>query len=338
MPLGKAMRRRDFIKVVAGSAAAAWPFAARAEQVYRVGLFFSSTPIAEMAGSDPITPVGRAFVHGLHDLGYIEGRNLILERRSAEGKFERIPEIAAELVGRKPDAIATGGGNFLAQALERVSESVPIVMPDSDDPVAAGLVASLARPGGNITGFTGYTGPEFEAKRLELLKDALPGSSRIAYLAMKDIWQGPAGQEVRVAAGMLGVTLIYAEHIADNYAEAFALMVKDRPDALLVSRHGANFANRQLIADFAVKQRIPGMYPYRDSVTAGGLMSYGVSATDLFRRAAGLVGRILKGAKPAEIPIERPTKLEFVINLKIAKALGVTVSPTVVARADEVIE
>ena len=330
------MRRREFITLLGG--AAAWPLAARAQQVYRVGLFFSSTPVAEMIGPDPITPVARAFVHGLRDLGYIEGRNLILERRSAEGKSERIPEIAAELVGRAPDVIATGGGNFLAQALQRLSKSVPIVMPDSDDPVAAGLVASLARPGGNVTGFMGYTGPEFEEKRLELLKHALPGASRVAYLAMKDVWQGPAGQQVQAAARMLGVAVIYAEHTADNYASAFASMIQERPDALLVSRHGANFANRQLIADFAVKQRLPGMYPYRESVIAGGLMSYGVSATDLFRRAAGLVGKILKGAKPADIPVERPTKLEFVINLKIANTQGFTISPIALATADEVIE
>jgi putative ABC transport system substrate-binding protein len=211
-------------------------------------------------------------------------------------------------------------------------------MPDSDDPVEAGLVASLARPGGNITGFMGNTGPEFEAKRLELLKEGFPGASRVAYLATKEVWQGPAGQHVQAAARMLRVTLMYAEHTPDNYADAFALMIQDRPDALLVSRHGANFVNRQLIADFAVKQRIPGMYPYRDSVIAGGLMSYGVNVVELFRRAAGLVDKIVKGTKPGDIPIERPTKIELVINLKIANAQGLTISPTLLARADEVIE
>jgi putative tryptophan/tyrosine transport system substrate-binding protein len=199
-------------------------------------------------------------------------------------------------------------------------------------------VASLARPGGNITGFTGNTGPEFEAKRLELLKEGFPGATRVAYLATKDVWQSPAGEQVQTAAQMLGVTLIYAEHSPDNYADAFALMIQDRPDALLVSRFGPNYTNRQLIADFADKQRMPGMYPYRDSVTAGGLMSYGVSTTELFRRAAGVVDKILKGAKPADIPIEQPTKLELVINLKIAHAQGLAISPTLLARADEVIE
>jgi putative ABC transport system substrate-binding protein len=331
------VKRREFFALL--GTAATWALAARAQQaskVYRVGWLFSATPFAEMAGPDPITPIGRALVHGLRDLGYVEGRNLILERRTADGKFQRIPEIAAELVGLNPDVIVTGGGNFLALALQRLTKFVPIVMPDSDDPVEAGLVASLARPGGNITGFMGNTGPEFEAKRLELLKEGFPGATRVAYLATKDVWQSAAGEHA--AAQMLRVTLIYAENTPDNYADAFALMSQDRPDALLVSRYGPNYTNRQLIADFAVKQRMPGMYPYRDSVIAGGLMSYGASATELFRRAAGVVDKILKGAKPPDIPIERPTKFELVINLKIANAQGRTISPTLLARADEVIE
>jgi putative tryptophan/tyrosine transport system substrate-binding protein len=282
--------------------------------------------IAEMAGPDPISPVGRALVHGLRDLGYVEGRNLILARRTADGRFERIPEIAAELVNLNPDAIVTGGGNFLALGLQRLTKSVPIVMPDSDDPVEAGLVASLARPGGNITGLTGNTGPEFEAKRLELLKEAFPEATRIAYLATKNVWQSPAGLQVREGARMLRITIMHAEHTPSDYADAFALMIQDRPDALLVSRFGPNFANRQIIVDFANKQRIAAMYPYRGSVVVGGLMSYGVSETELFHRAAGLVDKILKGANPAEIPIERPAKMELVINLKMANAQGLTIS------------
>jgi putative tryptophan/tyrosine transport system substrate-binding protein len=164
------MRRRDFIKIVVGSVAA-WPLVIRAQQpgrVFRVGWFFSSTPLDQMAGRDPIIPVGRVFVHGLRSLGYVEGQNLVLERRSAEGKFERIPEIAAELVSRNPDVIITGNGNRLAQELQRVTKSVPIVVPDSDDPVGAGLVESLARPGTNVTGFSADAGPGIESKRLEL--------------------------------------------------------------------------------------------------------------------------------------------------------------------------
>jgi putative ABC transport system substrate-binding protein len=334
------MKRREVIALLGGTAVA-WPLGARAQQtnkVYRVGWFFSSTPPAEMAGPDPIIPVGRAFVHGLRALGYVEGQNLVLERRSAEGKFERIDEIAVELVGKNPDVIVTGGGNVLARALQRVTKSVPIVMSNSDDPVGAGLVASLARPGGNITGLTGNTGPEFESKRLELLKEAVPDAIRVAFLGTKEVWEGREGQEVQAAARMLGVTLVHAKHAPDRYADAFALMTRDRPNALFVARHPANYVNRQLIADFAVEQRLPGIYPYRDSVMAGGLMSYGVSSIDLFRRAAGLVDKILKGAKRADIPVERPTKLELVISLKTAKVLGLQIPDKLLARADEVIE
>jgi putative ABC transport system substrate-binding protein len=172
------MRRRDFIILLSG--AATWPLAARAQQpgrVFRVGWFFSSTPLEQMAGPDPIIPVGKALVQALRALGYVEGHNLVLERRSAEGKFERIPEIAAELVSRNPDVIITGSGNKLAQELQRVTKSVPIVMPDSDDPVGAGLVESLGRPGTNVTGFSADAGPGIEAKRLQLLKEAVPNAT-----------------------------------------------------------------------------------------------------------------------------------------------------------------
>ncbi len=330
------MRRRDFITLV-GGATIAWPLAARAQQagkVYRVGWFFSSTPLDQMAGPDPILPLGRTIVHGLRDLGYVEGQNLILERRSAEGEFERIDEIATELVGRKP---LTGAGNMLALALQRVTKTIPIVMPDSNDPVGAGLVESLARPGGNTTGFTGDTGPGFESKRLELLKEVLPGAVRVAFLGTLDVWKGPAGQEVRAAAQMLGVTLIHAENTPKSYDDAIALMIRDRPEAMFVARQAA-YVNAQLIADFAIKQRLPGIYPYKVNTLVGGLMSYGVKETDLYGRAVGIVDKILKGARPADIPIEQPTKFELVINLKTAKALGLDVPLHLLQLADEVIE
>jgi len=291
-----------------------------------------------MGGSDPVDPVSKALVHGLRDLGYIEGENLVLERRSAEGKFERIGELAAQLVNLNPDVIITGGGDFMAQALQRLTKTVPIVSPYGDDPVGAGLVASLARPGGNVTGFVAYTGPDFETKRLQLLKEAVPNAVRVAFLGMKDIWEGPVGQQVRNVAQTLNLKLIHVEHSPDSYAGAFALMARDRPDALFVAFHPVNYANRQLIADFAREQRIPSMFPYREGAMAGGLMSYAVSATDLYRRTAGLVDKILKGAKPADIPVERPTRFEFVINLKTAKVLGLALPDKILALADEAIE
>jgi putative tryptophan/tyrosine transport system substrate-binding protein len=333
------IKRRQFILLLGG--AAAWPFASRAQQtnkVYRVGWLFSAVPLKDMSGSDPVDPVSNAFVHGLRDLGYIEGQNLILERRSAEGKLERIDGFAAELVGLNPDVIITGGGDFMAQALRRVTKTVPIISPYGDDPVGAGLVASLALPGGNVTGFLAYTGPEFETKRLQLLKEALPNATSIAYLAMKQVWESPTGKQAEDAARMLGLRLIHVEHAPDSYSGAFALIVRDRPDALLVAYHPVNYANRQLIVEFAAMQRIPAMYPYREAVMSGGLMSYSVSTTDLFRRAAGLVDKILKGTKPADIPVERPTKLEFWINLRTAKVLGLEIPEKLVALADNLVE
>jgi putative tryptophan/tyrosine transport system substrate-binding protein len=332
--------RRELITLL-GGAALAWPLAARGQQapkVHRVGVFMSSVPVTEMMGSDPIDPVNRALMHRLRELGYIEGQNLVLERWSAEGNFGRIDEIATKLVGRKPDVIVTGSGDFLAQALQRVTKSVPVVFPNGTDPIGAGIIASLARPGGNITGLLALTGPEFETKRLQLLKEAAPKTNRVAFLGLKEIWEGPVGQEVQAAARTLGITLSHVGYVPGKITDAFAVMTEDRPDALFVTFHPQNYANRQLIADFALEHRIPGMYPYQESVLAGGLMSYTFRTTDLYRRAAELVDKILNGGKPADIPVERPTKLEFVINLKTAKLLGLEIPDKVLALADSVIE
>jgi putative ABC transport system substrate-binding protein len=333
------MRRREFIGLV-GGAAVVWPFAVRAQQVgkvYRVGLIITTSPVSEMAGPDPSHPSTRAFVHALRDLGHVEGRNLVLERRSAEGKFERFGEIVAELVGHRTDVIATVGVE-MAKAAKRVTTTVPIVMAGTIDPVSAGIVTSLARPGGNITGLTINPGPEFEAKRMQQLKEVVPEASRVAYLGVADDWDSDEGKAVRAAVRTMGIALVHARHTPVDYAEAFALITRERPHALFVARNPANFANRQLIVDFAIEHQMPGMYPYRELAEAGGLMSYGASVPDLFRRAAGYVDKILKGAKPADLPVEQPTKFELVINLKTAKALGLNISPTLLARADEVIE
>ena len=330
--------RRTFVTIV--GAAATWPLAARAQpagKVHRVGLLFATIPVADLAGPDPIDPIARAFVHGMRELGYVEDRNLVLEWRSAGGRWERFDAILTELVARKVDAIVTIG-NDMTLAAKRVTTTVPIVMAGSTDPVEAGIVASLARPGGNVTGQTFNTGPEFEAKRLQLLKEALPEAIRIAFLVMKAEWEGLQGTSVRAAAKKLGVTLILAEHTPMDYAAAFAQIIREKPHALFVARHGANYTNRQLIADFAVEQRLPGMYPYREIVEAGGLMSLGLSLPDLWRRATGYVDKILKGAKPADLAVQQPTKFELVINGKAAKALGLAIPPLVLAQADEVIE
>jgi putative tryptophan/tyrosine transport system substrate-binding protein len=333
------MRRREFITVLAG--ATAWPLAARAKdatKIYRVGWFYSSLPLSQMFGFDPPDAVSSAFVSGLRDLRYIEGENLVLERRSAEGHFERIDEIATELVGRKPDVILTGSGDFLAQAILRVTRSVPIVVPTMFDPEKDGLVANLAHPGGNVTGFLEYTGPEFDTKRLQLLKQAVPKARRVDFLGLKDVWAGSAAQAVRDAATVLGVTLNFVEHTPTDFGNAFAVITGDRPDAIFVAYHPSIYVKRQLIADFALEQRIPAIFPYREAVMVGGLMSYSANASDQFRRAAGVIDKILKGTKPADIPVERPVRLELVINLKTAKAMGFIFPPDLLALANEVVE
>jgi putative tryptophan/tyrosine transport system substrate-binding protein len=260
------MRRREFITLVGG--AATWPLAARAQQatkIYRVRWLFSAVPLKDMSGPNPLDPVSNAFVNGLRALGYVEGQNLGLERRSAEGKLDRIDGLAAELVALNPDVLITGGGDFMAQALQRLTKTVRIIAPYGDDPIGAGLAASLAHPGGNVTGFVAYTGPEFETKRLQLLKEAVPNASRIAFLGMKQVWDSPAGRAVQDAARMIGLELIHVEHAPDSYVQAFARLTRDRPDALFVAYHPVNYANRELIAQFAAEQRIPGMYPYREA-------------------------------------------------------------------------
>lgn len=325
------------VALVLGLLAAPLPVdAQQAGRVYRLGLIFTTAPASEMAGAEPAHPLVKTFLHELRALGYAEGQNLVFERRSAEGKFERFGDIVAELVHLKADVIVTVG-NDIAREAKRVTSTVPIVMASSSSPVEAGLVASLARPGGNITGLTRDAGPELQGKRLELLKDALPKISRVAFLGMRADWESAQGKSVEAAARALGITLIHAEHTPNQYADAFALIERERPHALFVAQSSMTYANRHRIADFAVTSRLPGSYPFRELVEAGGLMSYGVSAPDMFRRAAIYVDKILKGAKPGDLPVEQPTKFELIINLKTAKALGLTIPQSVLIRVDEVI-
>ena len=337
------MKRRTFLGTLAGGLLAA-PLAVDAQQagkVYRVGFIAFGSPVSEMAGPEPLNPSFRAFVQGLRALGYVEGQNLILERRSAEGRYERFGDIVAELVRLKADVIVTVG-DVMARAAKAVTTTVPIVMATSGDPVGWGLVQSLARPGGNITGLTGWVGPEIDAKRLGLLRAMLPGVSRVAYLALTskefNEWESPYGKSVRTAAQALGVTLLLAEFSPRQYTDAFARISRARAEALFVSWTPAAYADRALIVDFATRARLPSAFLFRESVELGGLMSYGVSVIDNHRRAAGYVDKILKGAKPADLPVEQPTKFELVINLKTAKALSLTIPPSLLQRADEVIQ
>jgi putative ABC transport system substrate-binding protein len=307
-------------------------------KVYRVGLVSAATPLAETVGAEPINASARAFVHGLRALGYVEGRNLILERRSAESRFERFGEIVAELVRLKADVIVTAN-TPAARAAKAVTKTVPIVMANGFDPVVQGVVESLARPGGNVTGLTLEIGPGIEAKRLQLLKAMLPAVSRVGYLSSKESgdWEARNGASVGAAAQSLGLTLHRVEHLPGQYQEAFAQIERVAAEAVFVASSATAYAEGRLIVGFANRSRLPATFAFRESVEAGGLMSYGVNVADNFRRAAYYVDRILKGARPADLPIEQPTRLELLINLRTAKEFGVTVPPSLLLRADEVI-
>jgi ABC-type uncharacterized transport system substrate-binding protein len=285
--------------------------------------------------------VGRAeaFRQGLRELGYIEGKNIVIEFRYTQGKIDRYPELAAELVRLKSDVIVTGGST-LTRAVKEATSTIPIVMANDSDPVSNGFIASLARPGGNITGLSTLA-PEISGKQLELLKEIVPKLSRVAVLGTStQLGNAQRLKEVELAAGAFGVKLRYLDVLSSkDLATAFLAARTERADAVLMIVPGRVAASqRKQIADLAVKARLPTTYPESGDVEAGGLMSYGVSITDLDRRAASYVDKILKGAKPADLPVEQPTKFELVINLKTAKQIGLTVPPSVLARADRVIK
>jgi ABC-type uncharacterized transport system substrate-binding protein len=285
--------------------------------------------------------VREAFLQGLRDLGYVEGRNVVIEYRDAEGRSERLPALAAELVALKVDVILAGG-TPQALAAKQATKTIPIVVASATAPVTDGLVTSLAQPGGNVTGLS-FLAPELVGKRLELLKQAVPGVGQIAVL-----WHpGGAGErtqkdmlkETEVAARALGLRLQFLEARGPaDFDRAFSEMTRARSDALTVLGSPMFFNERRRLVDLAAKNRLPAVYGFREVVNAGGLMSYGPNNDDLFRRAATYVDKILKGAKPGDLAVEQPTKFELVINLRTAKALGLTIPQSVLLRADQIIQ
>ena len=280
-----------------------------------------------------------SFRQGLRELGYVEGKNIVIDWRSADGKLDRLPALAAELVRRKVDIIVTSGG-AATRAAKEASRTIPIVMTNDSDPVSDGIVTSLARPGGNITGLSTLA-PELNGKRLEMLREVVPKLSRVAVLRLRTSNTSGDGQvrDLELAANAFGVKLQYLDVFeSKDVATAFRAASKGRADGVLVLAGGIFGAQRSQIADLAVKNRLPVIYGEDRPVEAGGLMSYGVSQFDLHRRAATYVDKILKGAKPADLPVEQPTKFEFIINLKAAKQIGLTIPPNVLARADRVIK
>jgi putative ABC transport system substrate-binding protein len=311
------------------------PLRSHAQQpsrVPRIGLLLPGT-------AAPTAHLWEAFRQGLRERGYAEGQNIILERRYGEAKAERIAELAADLVRLKVDVIVTATTSAV-QAVQKATRTIPIVMASSADPVGAKLVASLARPGGNITGFTAVS-PELNGKRLELLKETVPGLSRVAVLWTPDL-PGAAldFQETEIAARTLRLQIQSLEvRSPQEFDGAFAAMKRERANAvMLFPENPLLFIHRRPIVDLAAKHRLPMITGWREFPEVGALMSYGPDVADLFRKAATLVDKILKGAKPADLPVEQPTRFELVINLKTANALGLTIPPSFLIRADKVIE
>ena len=296
--------------------------------------------IGILSGSSPSTSSARreAFRQGLRELGYAEGKNIVIEWRSAEGKLDRLPAFAAELVHLKVDVIVTAGQSSTRPANE-ATRTIPIVMAQNPDPVGAGFIASLARPGGNITGLSSLT-PEISGKRLELLKETVPRLSRVVVLGTSTTpSNAQALRETELAAGALTVKLQYLDVRGSKDIEtAFRAASKERAEAVLVLGGPVLSSQRAQVVELAGNSHLPAIYGQPETVEAGGLMSYSVSYTDLYRRAATYVDKILKGAKPADLPVEQPMKFELVINLKAAKQIGLTIPPNVLARADRVIK
>ena len=333
------MDRRTFLAGT-GAVLLTAPLAAGAQQtgkVPRIGMLLAFSPEHPQARE-----WSNAFREGLHELGYVEGQNITIESRSAQGQFDRLPDLLAELARLNVDVIFSMAGTPAAHAAQQAHITIPFVAPAMGDPVSDGLIGSLAHPGGFITGST-FLGPGLVSKRLELLKEAVPGASHVAAL-----WH-PAAYGERTMSDMLKETEAAAQALrvqlqlleargANDFDGAFSAMTRQRASALIVLPSPMFYGEYRRIVDLARKNRLPASYAFREAVAAGGLMSYGANLLDLARRAATQVGKILKGAKPADLPVEQPTKFELIINMKTAKALGLIIPPSLLLRADQVIQ
>ena len=328
------MRRRELAAYLLGSAAAMWSLAAHAQPMAMpaVGLLSSRSPTES-------APLVAAFHQGLGEAGYIEGENVVVEQRWAEGRYERLPALAAELVGLQVALIVAAGGDRSALAAKAATSTIPIVFTGSDDPIRFGLVASLSRPGGNVTGVSLFTS-ELEVKRFALLRELVPEAPLIAMLVNSN---NPTAEtdvrEVQAAASAAGQRMLFLEAGSEQDIDAaFETLVRQEADALLVAHDPFFNSRRAQLTALAARHAIPAIYEFREFVLAGGLMSYGSRLEENYYLAGVYTGRILKGAEPGNLPVQRPSTFELVINLGAAKSLGLTVPPTLLARADEVIE
>ena len=321
-------RRLLFAAVVLGSLVAPLSDAQSASRLYRIGYFVARAPDAALDA---------AFIQGLSELGYEEGRNILIERRFADNKAEALPVLAAELATMNLDVIVVAP-THAAAAMKKATRTIPIVMANAGDPIGAGLIVSLARPGGNVTGLSNVS-TDIIGKEKKLLKEKIPGLTRIAFLASADSPIKDAQlREAQAAAKSLRVELVFEQtHGAADLERAFTAMARARPSALVVALDPLMFGERQRLANFAAKHRLPSISAFREFAEAGGLIAYGSNLPDMFRRSATYVDKILRGAKPADMPVEQPLKFDMVVNLKTAKALGITIPPEMLLRADEVI-
>jgi putative ABC transport system substrate-binding protein len=321
------VRRREFIATLGG--AAVWPLVARAQQkIFRIGVF--------SAGGEPIAEVWAVFVEALRELGWIEGKTIVFERRLAFNKLDRVPDLANELVGLNVDLIVSIG-SLAPFAAKQATSTIPILMTAAGDPLGMGLVTNLARPGGNLTGFS-LMAADIGGKRLELLVETIPGLSRVAVLwNAANPYATAVFKQTQVAGQALGVEI---QPLGVRGPDDFRVALEQglRSSALTVVEDPLTADYRGQIADFATLHRLPSIYGIREFVEAGGLMSYGTNLSDLYRRAAGYVDKILRGAKPGDLPVEQPAKFDLIINLKAAKMIGVPIPVTILARANEVIE
>jgi putative ABC transport system substrate-binding protein len=338
------MRRREFIWILGGASTAslAWSVAARAQQpgkVHRIAIVHASDPVSELTETGG-NPRFAAFFEELRRLGNVEGQNLVVERYSGEGRTEHYGELVSEVIHRNPDVIFANS-SLLVRQFKEATATIPIVGATAD-PLAYGIVISLARPGGNVTGVSVDAGVEIWTKRLEILKEAIPSASRVGFLTYRTSWEGGQGQALRMATQGAGIAML-GPPLDDpiqppEYRRVIAAMLQQHADALIVGDISNNVTYRQLIVELAEANRLPAIYPYRDHVQLGGLMAYAVDVDNLFRHAASQVDRILRGEKPGDMPYYQASTFELIINLKTAKALGVTIPQSLLARADEVIE